>query len=79
MNNNVNMNLYMTNTTDSDWAQGEDSNDWGGKEEMTKEIEEINENMLNMLTTKELENELLLKQVESYKKDTAKCELAGIT
>lgn len=46
---------------------------------MTKEIEEINENMLNMLTTKELENEQLLKQVESYKKDTAKCELAAIT
>lgn len=42
------------------------------KKEMTKEMDdlkEINENMLNMLTTKELENEQLLKQVESYKKD----------
>lgn len=42
------------------------------KKEMTKEMDdlkEINENMLNMLTTKELENEQLLKQVESYKKN----------
>lgn len=42
------------------------------KKEMIKEMDdlkEINENMLNMLTTKELENEQLLKQVESYKKD----------
>ena len=42
------------------------------KKEMTKEMDdlkEVNENMLNMLTTKELENEQLLKQVESYKKN----------
>ena len=49
---------------------------------MTKEMEdmkEINENMLNMLTTKEIENEQLLKQVGSCKKGTAKCQLAAIT
>ena len=46
---------------------------------MTKEMEEINENMLNMLTTKELENEQLLKQVGSCKKGTTKCQLAAIT
>ena len=66
MNNNVNMNLYMTNTTDWIALREKIATIEEEKKEMTKEMDdlkEINENMLNMLTKKELENEQLLKQV----------------